>query len=199
MKAFLFAILGLASFAVAAGDAVQDDAAAGKAKSALCAACHGVDGNSVIPMNPNLAGLGEPYIAAQLAAFKSGKRQNATMLGMTAALSDQDMLDLAAYYASQSPKVGAADPNLVDLGRRIYQGGRGEDGIPSCMGCHGPAGKGNPAAGYPGLSGQHAQYTVAQLQAFRSGQRENAQMNDIAHRMNDEDMASLASYIQGLH
>ena len=199
MKAFLFTILGLASFAVAAGDAVQGDAAAGKAKSALCAGCHGVDGNSVIPMNPNLTGLGEPYIAAQLAAFKSGKRQNATMLGMTAALSDQDMLDLAAYYASQSPKVGAANPDLVDLGRRIYQGGRGEDGIPSCMGCHGPAGKGNPVAGYPGLSGQHAQYTVAQLKAFRSGQRENAQMNDIAHRMNDEDMASLASYIQGLH
>ena len=199
MKAFLFAILGLASFAVAAGDAVQDDAAAGKAKSALCAACHGVDGNSVIPMNPNLAGLGEQYIAAQLAAFKSGKRQNATMRGMVAALSSQDMLDLAAYYAGQSPKVGAADPNLVERGRRVYQGGLGDDGIPSCTGCHGPAGKGNPAAGYPGLSGQHAQYTAAQLKAFRSGQRVNAQMNDIAHRMSDRDIAAVAGYIQGLH
>lgn len=199
MKAFLFAMLGLASSIAVAGDVVQGDAAAGKAKSALCSSCHGVDGNSVIPMNPNLTGLGERYIAAQLAAFKNGKRQDATMRGMTAALNDQDMLDLAAYYAGQSPKVGAADPNLVERGRRVYQGGRGDDGIPSCMGCHGPAGKGNPAAGYPGLSGQHAQYTVAQLKAFRSGQRVNAQMNDIAHRMSDRDIAALAGYIQGLH
>ena len=203
MKAFVLAVLAFvssAAFAVnPAQDATRGDAAAGKVKSAVCAGCHGVDGNSVLPVNPNLAGLGARYIAEQLTAFKQGKRRNAVMQGMVAALTEQDMLDLAAHYAVGTPKVGEADPERVAWGQRLYQGGLAEEGVPACTGCHGPGGKGNPAAGYPGLSGQHAEYTAAQLQAFRSGQRVNLQMNDIAHRMSDKDIASLAGYIQGLH
>ena len=202
MKALLFAILTLTAASAIANSPVltaTGDAAAGKAKSSLCAGCHGMDGNSPLAVNPKLAGLGEKYIADQLAAFKNGKRRNATMQGMVAALSAQDMLDLAAYYAGQTVQIGEADPNLVEWGQRIYRGGRAEDDIPSCMGCHGPNGTGNPAAGYPGLSGQHAQYTRDQLKAFRSGQRENLQMNGVAHRMSDQDIEALASYIQGLH
>ena len=202
MKAFLFAAIALASASVFAGnadDSLRGDADAGKAKSGACAGCHGMDGNSAIPMNPNLAGLGERYIADQLAAFKRGKRKNPIMQGMVASLSQQDMLDLGAYYSHLPPKVGAANPDLVDQGRRLYRGGRVDDGIPSCMGCHGPAGKGNPAAGYPALSGQHAQYTGAQLKAFRNGQRIHNSMNAIARRMTDQDIDSLAGYIQGLY
>jgi cytochrome c553 len=132
-------------------------------------------------------------------AFKDGSRQNAIMQGQVATLSEQDMRDLAAYYAEQGVQIGAADPEAITLGERLYRGGNADKGIPACMGCHGPTGAGNPAAVYPALSGQHAQYTVNQLKAYAEGQREQVMMTDIASRLSKKEMEDVASYIQGLH
>lgn len=187
----------LTGFANAGGDKE-----AGKAKSAACAACHGVDGNSSIPLNPKLAGLSADYLLKQLKEFKSKKRDNATMSGMVAALSDQDMADLAAYYASNKAKPGSADETLVKQGELIYRAGNASKGLSACIGCHGPTGAGNAAAKFPGLSSQHADYIVSQLKAFSSGVRTNDagnMMQNIAGKMNPADMKAVASYIQGLN
>ena len=149
--ATVFSLAGGLTQAQAAGDA-----AAGKAKSASCAGCHGADGNSVNPEWPSLAGQGAGYIAKQLHDFKGGKRENATMAPMAAPLTDEDIQDLAAYFSSQPIKAGAADKSLVELGEKIYRGGNPSSGVAACIGCHGPTGAGNPAASFPALSGQHA-------------------------------------------
>ncbi len=178
------------------------DAALGKTKSATCAGCHGADGISVNPEWPNLAGQGAGYLEKQLKEFKEGKRQNATMAPMAAPLAEQDMADLAAFYADQTLKVGAAEEALVKLGETIYRGGNPVTGVPACIGCHGPAGKGNPAANFPALSGQHAAYTANQLHAFKKGERNNdmaKMMRNTATAMNAEEIKAVASYIQGLH
>lgn len=198
----LFALSGSAIAASAPAPAeapAAGDPEAGKAKAAVCAACHGVDGNSANPEWPKLAGQGAPYLYQQLKAFKEGKRQNAIMQGQVATLSEQDMRDLAAYYASQQIQVGAASPEAVTLGERLYRGGNADKGIPACMGCHGPAGGGNPAAMYPALGGQHAQYTINQLKAYAEGQRHQPMMSDIAARLSTKEMEDVASYIQGLY
>jgi cytochrome c553 len=177
------------------------DAAAGQQKSAVCAACHQVDGNSVNPQWPKLAGQHAAYTSKQLRNFKSGERENAVMAGQVAALSEQDMDDLAAYFASQTQTPGTADPALVRLGEELYRGGNIERGIPACSGCHGPAGRGNPAAQFPALAGQHAEYTALQLRAFRAMQRANdpnQMMRDIAIKMTDPEIDAVAAYIQGL-
>lgn len=180
---------------------VAADVAAGKTKAAVCAACHGPDGNSITPAFPNLAGQGAGYLVKQLMEFKSGARENVQMYGFAAALSEQDMQNIAAYYSSQEPKLGIADPEQVELGESIYRGGILASGTPACLACHGPQGTGNEAAKWPRLAGQHAGYTEAQLKAFRAGERNNdlnEMMRNAAKRMTDEEIAAVAQYIQGL-
>ena len=186
------------------GDALVDgDAEAGKAKALTCAACHGADGNSVNPEWPKLAGQHEGYLVKQLSYFSDGERDNSIMKGMVAGLSGQDQEDLAAYYASQTVKYGSADPELVELGQKIYRSGNAQSGVAPCMGCHGPSGSGNPAANYPALRGQHAKYIEIQLHGFAEGKRvnENAKkmMQILSARMTNKEIRAVASYIQGLH
>lgn len=197
---FAAAALFCAFGALAAGDP-----AAGESKSVTCAACHGPDGNSVVGEWPKIAGQHAGYIARQLQLYKDGGRQNAVMLGMAAGLSPQDMQDLGAYYATQSVKPGVADSTLVALGERVYRGGNAVNGVPACMACHGPRGRGNPGSGYPALNGQHAQYTANVLRQFKAGavwgngDAANAIMATIAANLTEDEIVALASYIEGLH
>ena len=200
----VFLSLGLSGAAIAKGDPE-----AGKAKSAVCAACHAADGNSMIPINPKIAGQHVGYLEKQLKEFKLASqtggeegRNNAVMNGMAAPLSEQDMADLAAYFASQEAKPGETPENYVDVGQALYRGGDEARGIPSCGACHGPDGNGMGLAGFPDISGQHPDYVVSQLKAFRDGQRANdmnGMMRDIAMKLTDEDMDILANYLAGLH
>jgi cytochrome c553 len=167
----------------------------------VCAACHGADGNAVIPGNPVLAGQHPEYVTKQLADFKSGERKSAVMAGMAAPLSPQDMKDLGAYFAAQKPRPGAAkDIELVKTGQAIYRGGIMAKAVPACASCHLANGVGIPIQ-YPRVAGQHADYTVQQLQQFRSGDRANdpnKAMRTIASRMNDQEIKAAAEYIAGL-
>ncbi len=195
--AVVVCLTGVSGVAVAGGDA-----AAGKTKSATCAGCHGPDGNSANPLWPKLAGQHEKYLVKQLKDFKEGRRNDPTMAPMAAPLEEQDMADLAAFFSSQTIKQGAADPELVELGEKIYRGGNMTSGVAACMACHGPSGKGNPQANFPALAGQHADYTVLQLKRFASGERANdagKMMRSIASKMTEAEMKAVASYIQGLH
>jgi cytochrome c553 len=203
MKNYLLVTMSLLISMAFAPAQAGGDPEAGKAKSAVCAACHGPDGNSVNPEWPKLGGQHAGYIIQQLLYFSDGERDNATMKGMAANLSDEDRMDLAAYYASQKVSYGAADPAEVELGERIYRGGNSESGVAPCMGCHGPNGAGNPAANYPALRGQHAKYVENQLHGFAEGNRVNENsiqmMQLIASRMTNKEIRAVASYIQGLH
>ena len=193
----IFSLISSISPAWAGGDAT-----AGKAKSATCAGCHGMDGNSVNPEWPKLAGQGDRYLDKQLQDFKGGARNNATMAPMVAALNEQDMADLSAFFSSQTVQLGSADEKLVELGQKIYRGGNAASGVSACTGCHGPSGAGNPAAGFPSLSGQHARYVEIQLNAFKSGERSNdagKMMRTIASKMTEQEIKAVASYVQGLH
>ena len=193
----------LSSMAFAEGEAAtKPDLAKGKAAAMVCAACHGGDGNSAIAINPSLAGQHSQYITKQLQNFKSGERNNAIMKGMLATLAtDEDMKNVAAYFAAQKPRPGIArDQALVDEGRKIYRGGDGSTGVPACMACHSPSGAGIPAQ-YPRLAGQMKEYTLAQLKAFRAGDRANdsaAMMRTIASKLSDKQMDALAEYVSGL-
>lgn len=172
-----------------------------------CGGCHGADGNSAVPAFPKIAGQGEKYLALQLRAFRDNDLENlgrasAQMAGFAASLSDQEIDDLAAYYASQTAKSGEANPDSVKLGYQIYRGGDKSRGIPSCMGCHGPTGTGNPVSGYPALAGQWATYTESQLKLFKAEERRtdtNRMMRDIAAKMTPEEIAAVANAIQGLY
>jgi cytochrome c553 len=180
------------------------DATAGQAKAAACGACHGMDGNSSDPQYPKLAGQHEMYIAHQLHSFKDGERQNAIMMGMATPLSDQDMRDIGAYFASKQPLPGVADQALVEHGQKLYREGDPDRGIPACMACHSIDGRGNPGAQYPELTSQHAQYVEAKLKDFHDGATwgndAHAQiMPTIAKKLDPTDIAALASYIEGLH
>jgi cytochrome c553 len=165
----------------------------------VCSACHGLDGNSVITANPKLAAQHPEYLVKQLTEFKSGKRANAVMSGMAAALSDEDMKGLAAYFSTKNLKLGAAKTNGVgSLGEKIYRGGIAATGVPACAACHGANGAGLPKQ-FPRLGGQHADYTLAQLRTFRTLERANApMMTTISTKMTDAEMAAVADYIQGL-
>ncbi len=194
----------LLTAAVAIGNPLVDGSAeAGQAKSVTCAACHGPDGNSVNPQWPSIAGQNAPYTVKQLQAYKDGSRAHVLMTAQAVALSDQDMRDLAAFYAAQviTPKT-VADAGTIEKGEALYRGGSVESGVAACSACHGPAGRGNPAAAYPLLKGQHATYTATQLRAYADGQRRSdgttRVMRQIAARMESEDIDALASYIQGL-
>ena len=178
------------------------DAGVGRAKAAACAGCHGEDGNSVNPEWPTLAGQGETYIIKQLTDFKAGVRTNATMNGMAAPLSPQDMADVAAFFSSQKRKPGSANKDLVAQGQRLYRGGNNAAGTSACLGCHGPSGAGNPAAKFPSLGGQHAVYVANQLKSFRDGTRANdpnKMMRMIAAKLSDAEIKAVADYVQGLH
>jgi cytochrome c553 len=191
-KIALFVLAFLGAVPVYAADAA-------KLAAQVCAACHGADGNSVIPLNPKLAGQQPEYITKQLKNFKSGERKNAVMGGMIAALSAEDMVNLGNYFASQTIKNGKARSNGAgSVGEKIYRGGIAGSSVPACAACHGPAGAGIPIR-FPRLAGQHADYTLAQMKAFRTGERANApMMRTIAAKMTDEDMAAVSDYIQGL-
>lgn len=174
----------------------------GRQKAALCASCHGMDGNSVNPEWPKLAGQHSAYIRSQLAAFKNGARTNAMMSPMAINLTDADMAELGEFFSSQKVQPGAARKELLDAGAKIYRGGNASSGVPACMACHGPRGSGNPSAGFPSLHGQHATYTANQLKAYKNGERTtdvNAVMRTVASRMTAAEIDAVASYIEGLH
>ncbi|MCH2555762.1 MAG: cytochrome c4 [Alcanivorax sp.] len=209
MKCFKLIVL-LTAMAVAPLSLAQGNPEAGKEKSQPCAACHGPDGNSPSGMYPSLAGQGEKYLLEQLHAFKSGARANAIMQGQVANLSDQDMQDLAAYFAEQEITTGQASADWVEQGERLYRGGDVSNDIPACSGCHGPAGQGLDAAGFPALAGQHADYVEAQLKAFRAAGNESigdmakrdndpqAMMRTVAGKMSDAQIKAVASFVAGL-
>lgn len=194
---------GLIWFALGSANVLAaGDAGVGHAKAAACAACHGEDGNSVNPEWPKLAGQGEAYIIKQLTEFKAGGRVNATMNGMAAPLSPQDMADVAAYFSSQKRKPGGANKDLVTQGEKLYRGGNSASGASACQGCHGPSGAGNPAAKFPSLSGQQATYVANQLKSFKDGARANdpnKMMQMVAAKLSDAEIKAVADYVQGLH
>jgi len=208
MKKFalpLTLLLGL----VGSAYALDGNAEAGKAKSVTCAACHGPDGNSPTDLYPKIAGQHASYIFKQLKEFKQGAetggkqgRNNAVMAGMVAALSEQDMHDLAAYFSSQTMKPGSTPEDVVAKGEKLFRSGDKERGIAACVACHGPRGVGHSLAGFPKISFQHAAYIKTQLQSFRAGTRANdmnGMMQDTAKKLTDEDIEVLSKYLGGLH
>jgi len=200
-SAALIAISTFLSTAFAAGDATQ-----GASKAATCVACHGVNGNSVNPAWPSLAGQHEAYIVKTLQAFKQpngaeGGRYDVVMSGQAIPLSEQDMADIGAFFADQKMAGKVADPDLVAAGERLYQGGDKENNISACIACHGPGGRGNAPAGYPSVAGQHATYTTKQLSDYRSGARKSDNgeiMRSISARLTDDEIKAVSAYIQGL-
>jgi cytochrome c553 len=201
MLAFL---LFSGSLLAVAAQAQEGSVEAGKMKSATCAACHGVDGNSVTPDWPSLAGQHASYMIRQLKAFKNGDRVNVTMKPFADMLSDQDVADVAAYFSSQKPTPKGADPALVSLGQQIYRGGVPDRGIAACIACHGPTGDGNPLAAYPRLSGQHSTYVARTLGEYAAGSRRsdvdlNQMMRNEASLLREDEIRALASYVQGLN
>ncbi|RMA82178.1 c-type cytochrome [Umboniibacter marinipuniceus] len=203
--------LGLVAMspAMAAGDA-----SAGESKSAVCAACHGADGNSVNPAWPKIAGQGEKYLLKQLRDVKSGERNIPEMTGIVANMTDQDFQDLAAYYAAGTMQLSGAsadDAELLAEGEALFRGGDLERGVAACIGCHSPTGLGNAPAGFPRLSGQHADYVATQLHAFRTGADDPTNssartndgdsriMRDVAGMLSDRQIRALANYIAGVN
>lgn len=186
------------------------DAAAGESKIMMCAGCHGGDGNSVVPSFPKLAGQGEKYLTKQLKDVKYGRRKIASMTGILDSFSEQDLSDMAAFYASKEMQISGAQEENLQLGEAIYRGGNIETGVPACTGCHSPSGQGNSPAGYPMLGGQYAQYTAKQLRAWRTGahdpENDSARNNDgdskimrgVAEHMSDIEIDAVANFIAGL-
>jgi Cytochrome c553 len=202
MKQIVLLVLAMFASQLMAQDG---DAEKGKALSGTCVACHGTDGNSVNPIWPTIAGQHPQYIERQLKLFKSGDRPSAVMMPMTMGLSEQDMADLAAYFAQQDAKLLAADPAKIELGQAIYQGGLKDRDIPACLACHGPTGQGNPLSGYPVVANQHAAYLVNELKLFKQGRTVPGKddvngkiMADIAKYMTQEEIEAVSSYMQGL-
>ena len=195
--------MSLAALQVQAESLIDGSAEDGKTKATTCAACHGADGISVNPLWPSLAGQGAPYVVAQLKAFKEGTRENPLMTSQAMMLSDEDMADLAVFYAGlPAPVQAVADPDLVGKGEALYRGGDVTKQVAACIACHGPTGNGNPAAAYPALKGQHAAYTAKQLRDYASGDRvsdgKTRIMREIAGKLSADEIDALASYVQGL-
>jgi len=177
----------------------KGNVAAGKTKSATCAACHGADGNALIPMYPSLAGQSANYLAKQLSEFKSGDRKDPVMAGMAAALSEEDMHDLAAFFAVQEAKAGQGEGS--DIGQKLYFSGDASKGVTACIACHGVKGKGMQQAGFPNIAGQSNDYLKKQLGMFRDGTRHNDNngiMRNIAIKLSDKDIEELAKYMSSL-
>ncbi len=200
MRGFVL-LIGAAALLAGGQAGTAGDSAAGREKAAACAGCHGTDGNSMVPQFPKLAGQHAGYVVKQLKDFKAGRRKDPTMAPMAAPLSEADMADLAAFFSQQKIKPGKADPAKVALGERVWRAGNEATGVPACTACHGPSGRGNPAAGFPALAGQHAAYVLKQLKAFASGARANdagAMMRTLARKMSEAEMEAVASFIEGL-
>ena len=192
----------LVTFGISGGAQAAGDAAAGQANAGVCAGCHSADGNSAVPNFPKLAGQNAAYLLKQLTEIQSGSRQVVEMTGLLANFSEQDLADIAAYYASQKVQIGQTSEELVAAGQQIYRAGLMEKGVAACTACHSPNGTGNASAGFPALSGQHAAYVEKQLMAFRNGARANdpnGMMRDIAAKLSDTDIKAVADYVQGLH
>ena len=193
----------LAPAAAMADSLVEGSIEAGKARALTCTACHGQEGNSVNPLWPNIAGQNAPYLVAQLQAYKDGTRNDPLMSSQAMLLSDEDMRNLAVYFESLPAAVSAvADPSSDARAEALYRGGREDAKIAACLACHGPTGRGNPAAEYPALNGQHAAYTAKQLRDYASNKRQSdgktRMMRELAARMSEEDIVAIASYVQGL-
>lgn len=203
-KLFISATVLVTGIAVSSASFAAGNAEAGKAKAMVCSACHGAEGISAMPVNPNLAGQVPGYIAAQLKAFKSGERANAIMMGQSAGLSDEDMADLDAYYASMTPNIEVqlteADVELAKAGEALYRGGYAERGISACASCHGPSGHGIPK-NYPRVSAQHKEYLESQLLAYKKGERKgyNDIMWNIAFGLSEQQIKELSAYMAGLN
>jgi cytochrome c553 len=201
--AITLASLLMAAASLAAHAQVAGDAAAGERKVAVCSACHGADGNSELGMNPKLAGQNARYTFKQLMDVKSGARQIPLMTGLLDNMSEQDLADIAAFYAAQTTTLEGADPELVELGGSIYRSGIASLGVAACSACHSPTGAGVAQAGFPALGGQHAEYIATQMKAFRSGARDNdgdsSPMRTVSERLTDREIEALASYISGLN
>lgn len=193
-------VAATASANEAAPKSFKPDLAKGAATAAVCSGCHSIDGSRGSPAQPILQGQHPEYLVKQLTEFKSKHRANAIMMGMAAPLSEEDMKNVAAFYASKQAKPGfAKDADLAKLGEKIYRGGIADRSIPACSGCHGPSGAGIPVQ-YPRLAGQHADYTAAQLTAFRNGTRKNSvPMTGVSAKLNDREIQALAEFIAGLH
>lgn len=210
MKNLLIAcglLLGCVNAAVAATAAPAGDPSAGKDKAVTCGACHGADGNSAVGSFPKLAGQGEKYLFKQMQDIREGRRPVATMVGQVDNMSDQDLADIAAYYASQAGSGASADPELIALGEKVYRAGIMERNVAACTACHSPNGKGNAPAGFPSLSGQHAEYIAAQLRMYRKGYEDPAgRTNDgdsmimrmTAFGLSDMEIEAVANYAAGL-
>jgi cytochrome c553 len=203
MKRLVFSLasilMAVTSFTVQAAG----DVAAGAQKVAVCAACHGADGNSALGSNPKLAGQNERYTLKQLLDIKSGAREVPLMTGLLNNLNEQDLSDIAAFYAAQEKTVNGANPDNLEIGERIYRAGIADLGVAACTACHSPNGAGVAQAGFPALGGQHAEYISAQMRAFRAGTRDNdgdpAPMRIVSERLTDAEIESLANYISGLN
>ena len=193
----------LAAYQVQAQSLVEGSAEAGMAKSITCTACHGPQGNSVNPLWPSIAGQSASYTLAQMAAFKDGSRSDPLMTAQSMLLTEEDMRDLAVYFEGlPAAAMAVANPAKVDKGQALYRGGDSTSGAAACLACHGPTGRGNPAANYPALQGQHSVYTAKQLRDYASGSRtsdgKTRIMRDIAARLSPDDIDAVASYVQGL-
>jgi len=198
MRLRLLIILAASLVTIGAGNADS-----GKDKVATCAACHGQDGNSMVGLWPSLAGQNVNYLVRQLQHIKSGKRAIIEMIGSLDNFAQEDLEDIAAFYASQNNAIGQAAPDKVELGRKLYYSGSLEKGVPACTACHSPKGKGNSPAGYPLLSGQQSDYIAKALKNYRTGERNNDEssqmMMAIAYKLDDVEIDALSSFINGLH
>ena len=193
----MFGLIALPSFAVELGNPF-----AGKEKATECFTCHAEDGNSTEPLFPKLSGQIETYLYKQLNDFKSGARTSELMVSAVEELSEQDMADISAYYSVFDGAPGAVSETLFKLGKSIYQAGNKATGVPACMGCHGPNGKGMPSAHWPALSAQHIPYVEKQLRDFADGTRSNDSnsiMRDISARLSEDELKAVSAYVSGLH
>ena len=201
MKKTWLTTVAVAAVFVSTGVQAAGDAKAVEAKTAVCMACHGPAGNSLVPTWPKLAGQHPEYIYKQLMDFKSTARVNESMSPQVLTLNEQDFADLAAYYAAQTQTGGTTDQSAVELGGRIFRGGNAETGVPACTGCHGPAGAGLGLAKFPRLSGQHATYVESTLKLYRDSTRANdpnGMMRGVTARMTDAEIAAVSQFVQGL-
>tara|TARA_R110001592_G_scaffold363043_1_gene679553 strand:- start:35829 stop:36464 length:636 start_codon:yes stop_codon:yes gene_type:complete len=201
-------VLGWAQTGFTADAIPVGDVAAGKGQTAVCSACHGADGNSAVPTFPKLAGQGQKYLFKQLVDIRDGVRVVPTMAGQLDGKSNQDLADIAAYFASQTSSGGQTDPELLALGESVYRSGIPERKVAACAACHSPTGSGNAPAGFPSLAGQHADYIAAQLRAYRKGyEDETGRTNDgdirimriTAFGLSDKEIEAVSSYAAGLH
>lgn len=204
MLRIAIAVTALMTFSITTAMAAGDPQA-GESKAGVCAACHGMDGNSQIPQWPKLAGQHEDYLARQTRMVRDQQRDVPQMYPIVMNLSDEDIDDISAWYASQTIKPGVADEALVEAGRTLYHSGNPDSGIPACMGCHGPTGNGIPGAGFPMLRAQHAEYTADRLRRYRNGETNGEEdsyseiMVAVSNNLTDAEIEAVSSYIEGLH